>query len=384
MPETYRRWRLPALWQMISADTPANTHLHLTTLRRQQTALETQRDRLRTLRDQLAEGWPPGRSEAATVFVQQINDMIDAITLTARGAGELRANLVHIVDAIDRARAELEPLVADYERAAAAADPRVGRHAQRLLDDRARHILVDADSTVAQALALLDVPLPDYARFSWSRQEEASSTPPATTSTSTSTRSLISTASLARTALPPPQFDPPPPVVTQDGFGLAGLQQPIDGFSGTPSGGYPSAGVEQYMRGSAAGGIPHGISGGGLVLRGPAGHAGDANAGRVLPSPSAGHPVIGGPASGRFLPAAGTAGGRPASSARSGGAPASTSRTHGYRDPSFEAYTARRRDPQNDQDDTWSVPEGVAPLIAAPASWDHEHDPGPGVLGIDR
>ena len=76
MAESYRRWRLPQLWEMVAGDSAEDAHLHLATLRRQQTALETQRDRLRALRDQLAEGWPPGRSEAATVFVQQVNAML--------------------------------------------------------------------------------------------------------------------------------------------------------------------------------------------------------------------------------------------------------------------------------------------------------------------
>jgi hypothetical protein len=54
----------------------------------------------------------------------------------------------------------------------------------------------------------------------------------------------------------------------------------------------------------------------------------------------------------------------------------------GYRDRSFEDYAARRRAPQDDRDELWSVSEGVPPLLDAPAV--QAHDPGPGVLGLDR
>ena len=348
----YRRWRLPQLWQMLAADHPADAHLHLTTLRRQQTALETQRDRLRTLRDQLSEGWPPEKSEAATAFIQQINDMIDAIALTARGAGELRANLVHVTDAIAQARAEIEPLVADYERASAAADPRVTAHAQRLLDNRARRILVAADATVAEALGKLDVPLPSYSRFSWDRREETSSTT-TTTATTPSGGTIARGGSSVRTALPSPRFDPPAPMIEldrteftspeQDGFGLTGLPQ-----AAVPGGAAPGVhanGIQPGVRSVAASG--------GLVLHGPAGLGEDPAAAisRTVPAQATGRPFIGSPPAGRLAPA-----------------------TEG----------ARRRDPHDAQAETWSVREGVASVITPPAAAHRDHDPGPGVLGIDR
>src|SRR5699024_10593862 len=126
MADSYRRWRLPELWEMVAADDAANAHLHLATLRRQQPAPETHRDRLRVLRDQLTEAWPPEKSEAATAFVDKLNDMIDAMTGTASGAGEVRSNLVHVVNAIEESRSKLATLLAEYGKASAVADPRVG------------------------------------------------------------------------------------------------------------------------------------------------------------------------------------------------------------------------------------------------------------------
>ncbi|MEV0127216.1 hypothetical protein AB0H83_01930 [Dactylosporangium sp. NPDC050688] len=345
----YRRWRLPQLWQMLAADHPAGAHLHLATLRRQQTALETQRDRLRALRDQLAVAWPPEKSEAAMAFIQQVNDMIDAIVLTARGAGELRANLVHVTDAIVQARAEMEPLVADYERAGAAADPRVTANAQRLLDDRARRILVTADATVAEALGKLDVPLPSYSRFSWDRREESSST----TTTTSSGGAIARGGSSVRTVLPSPRFDPPAPVIEPDRTGLGGPEQDGFGLTGLPQAADPG--------GSAPGVHPNGVqpgvrsvtASGGLVLHGPGGLGEDpaAAVSRTVPVQTTGRPFIGSPHAGRLTPA---------------------------------AEGTRRRDSHDAQAETWSVREGVAPVITRSAAAHRDHDPGPGVLGIDR
>ncbi|MEU0552617.1 hypothetical protein [Dactylosporangium sp. NPDC006015] len=353
MAETYHRWRLPQLWEMVAADNAADAHLHLATLRRQQTALETQRDHLRSLRDHLAASWPPSKSEAATAFIQQLNDMIDAMTLTARGAGEVRAALTHVVAAIGETRAELEPLVARYAKASATADPRVRRHAQDVLDDQARRVLVEADSTVAAALEHLDVPLPAYARFSSDRQEEPTTVPPSTAQPAASwTTGSTTGGRLARTALPPPRFNPPAP----DAFGLAGVR-PADDLSHVA----PETHAWGSAAGSAVAASTRGNVGGGLVLRGPT--TGGAEPGAAGTVASSGAQVSGGAAAGRFAPATGP-GVRPAAG--------STPSVH------------HRREPREGQGETWSVREGVAPVIAAPASWSDDHDPGPGVLGIDR
>lgn len=59
----------------------------------------------------------------------------------------------------------------------------------------------------------------------------------------------------------------------------------------------------------------------------------------------------------------------------------------GYRDRSMEAYRERRergeqRAEGGEGDDQWVAEEGVAPVIGP--SVERPHDPGPGVIGIDR
>ncbi|MET7426572.1 hypothetical protein [Dactylosporangium sp. NPDC005555] len=364
MTETYHRWRLPQLWEMLAADDAANAHLHLATLRRQQTALETHRDRLRTLRDHLTEAWPPQKSEAATAFVDKLNDMIDAMTGAARGAGEVRTGLAHIVDVIQESRSKMAALVADYEKASEVADPRISRHAKNVLDQRARDVLIAADATVVKALGPLNVALPVYTRFSVQGVIPVA-TPGEARPGSTVPRSA-SNGGAALTDLRTPRFEPPVATVPDD-LALAGGQTAdIVPASGPP--------VSGRSIGSEA--LTYPVIG----TRGVTAESG--SAGRTATTRPFGAPVIGGAA--------------PAGSSRGGGGTAAAmhrpstvtppmgraSGAGGYRDRSFDEYAARRRAPRGDGDGTWSVPEGVRPVLEAvePTA----HDPGPGVLGLDR
>ncbi|MEV0560036.1 hypothetical protein [Dactylosporangium sp. NPDC050588] len=359
MGETYKRWRLPQLWEMVAADDEDDAHLHLATLRRQQTALETQRDRLRILRDQLAEGWPPEKSEAASAFVQRLNDMIRAMSLTAVGAAEVRSRVALVVDALGQARAELAPLVEEYRRTEHLPDQRVGEQARGLLDEHARRILREADAAVADPAAGMDVQLPVYEPFGM--QTDVVAPPSGGVGGGGATGGSVARLGGGVPAMP--RFDPPRPAVTLPGeeFGLA--VGPAESVPATPRDILPAAGaaagpggpaapsllgpgrvlggvrlpVESTMPGSAAAGGIRGVnSGGGLAGR-----------------PVAGAPGVGGAA---LRGAAGV----------------------GHRDNS----ASTRRVPREGAGEQWSVEQGVPPVIDVPPV--RAHDPGPGVLGLDR
>jgi hypothetical protein len=393
---------------MVAAENEEDAQRHLATLDRQRVALEAQRDSLRTLRDDLTAGWPPDKSEAATAFLDKVNDMIDAMTQTAVGAGEVRANLSHIVGAIGQARDELAPLVAQYDKATATADPRIGRQTQKLLDERARGILVALDATVLSASPRLDVPLPQYGRFTGpGRLTPASTNVGGGVETTTTTGSGSGVASgtggaahagtrLALAGFEPPQFNPPAPSVDMsdgDGFVLAADPPPLD----------PGAGrLEHSMQPFPAGQSGHGLQDGPPLFgpsvissADPIGVRASAAPGTARPGQATslaegrgaigGVPIGGTPVSASRL-GSGTGPRRPAIASPASPDPAherSITSTGGYRDRSFEDYAARRRGPQEDRDELWSVDEGVAPLLDAPTVV-RIHDPGAGVLGIDR
>lgn len=379
MAESYRRWRLPELWEMVAADDAADAHLHLATLRRQQTALEVQRDRLRALRDQLAEAWPPEKSQAAMAFVDKLNDMIDAMSGTARGAGEVCSSLAHIFNVIQESRSKLAPLLVEYGEASKLADSRVGQHSKRLLDQRARDVLIAADATVVQALGVLDVPLPEYKRFSAQGTIPTSVTAAGAGAGASggggSGHHAALTSSGAETTLHPPQFEPPAPEAGDD-LSLAGRQGAV-----VPAGAgmvlaAPSAGSSVVVRSSVGEIVTY------PVIGSNGGTAHVSAVGQTATMRPVGAPLMGG-----SLPAGSNRGGTASAAMHR---PATLASPHmarpvggGYQDRSFEEYAARRRSLPDDGEGTWSVPEGVRPVLEAeePAA---THDPGPGVLGIDR
>ncbi|GAA3189144.1 hypothetical protein ACFO1B_36590 [Dactylosporangium siamense] len=358
--ESYRRWRLPELWQMLAADNATDAHLHVTTLRRQQTALEAQRDRLRTLRDQLAQAWPPEKSEAATAFIQRINDMIRAMSLTASGAAEVRSRVSLIVEALDQARTELAPLIEQYQRTADLPDQRVGKQARKLLDERARRILMTADAAVVDPAAALNVQLPAYERFSMQ------TTVAAPVGGGDPTGGNSGGSSGRRGLVPVPRFDPPEPAAQSPNaeFGLAAgdldTARPV-----------PSIGLAMDPAGSIGGAADRSVLGPGRILV-PGGVAPPGSAGANVAVDMRG--VIGG----------GGSGARPAISTPGVGATAArgTGGATGYRDRSFGVHANRRRAAREGSDEPWSVQQGVRPLIDVPPV--RADDPGPGVIGIDR
>ncbi|MFF5226884.1 hypothetical protein [Dactylosporangium sp. NPDC000521] len=357
MVETYKRWRVPQLWEMVAADDEADAHLHLATLRRQQTALETQRDRLRILRDQLAEGWPPEKSEAATTFIQRINNMIEAMSLVASGAAEVRVNLNLIVEAIGKARGELEPLVEEYRLTAKVPDQRIGQQARGLLDEHARRILMNTDAAVAEPAAGLDVVLPEYQRIRLATQ--IVDVPIASGQPKSGGRAGGGGGRLISAGFPPPRFDPPGPTVGSETVGSETVGSERDDAVGLAGGsvGQPApGGVVVDAAGPVSRAERAAVLGPGRVL------GANPFTGLAAPSGSGGGSVTSGAAGG-------------STGARGPVAPP-IGRAGSYRDP--ETVSRRR----GEQGESWSVPDGVSPVIQPPATWPHE--PGPGVIGIDR
>ncbi|WP_344503098.1 hypothetical protein [Dactylosporangium maewongense] len=357
MGETYKRWRLPQLWEMVAADDEADAHVHLATLRRQQTALETQRDRLRILRDQLAEGWPPEKSEAATVFVQRLNDMIRAMSQTAIGAADVRTNLSLIVDAMHEARTQLDSLMQEFQKTASFPDPRARQHARTVLDERARRVLIAADEAVVEPTGGLDVALPTYQRIDL----QAEIPPPLVAPGGPGVGRPA--AGGGGSGLGPLRFDPPEPIVgpSQDGTVV------LTGGSSDAVGRGPAVVLPGVVDGTQSLGSagsafgPGRVPGAVPVMRpGVQGENGAANGGQL-------RGVIGG-SSGE---------------ARANRAPLTSpiGRAGGHRDTSSEGYADRRSSSQG-RGEAWSVPSGVAPVIEPPEV--RRHESGPGVLGIDR
>lgn len=321
------------------------------------------------------------------MFLQRLNDMIDAFSATARGAAEVRNGVQLVADAINDAREQLAPLVARYAKAQAAPDPRVGRQAQRLLDEEARRILMATDVTVRDASPKFAVALPSYSRISTQTYISPASGGTTATAGAGGGASGMRNASNRLSELAPPRFDPPVPsvddIIDAD-VELAGSQADVGGAArrlgdlrtvpsdGVPPIGYqaPIGGVGRVLGGGSVIGVNANSSDG--AVRGP-GTTTRGAPGSVI----GGAPVTSTAGSARTRPMLGPLGSaRPTTGRPAGGA-------GGYQDRSFDEYVARRREPGDEQAEQWTVQRGVSPLLEARPPV-RDHDPGPGVIGLDR
>ncbi|MFI5908691.1 hypothetical protein [Dactylosporangium sp. NPDC051541] len=396
MPESYKAYRLPDLWKILKDEDPESGFTHVNTLNRLRTALEQQRNDLRTHRDRLTEGWPPDRSEAAAAFVDRINDMIDVMTQTAGAANRMCIGVDEAFAAVRDARRQLESLMAKYSR-----EPGPGlvvsnaKNAEQ--DQQGRAVLMAADARIIGAAEKINSVPPHYRRFD---EQESDVSLSGNAGLSGTGQSTVGTGGNGSRALPTPVFDPPPPSTPVD------ISQPE---AGTPDVGLSLArdpgvrtaplasdvterglawpdGVIRAVRGNSGSApatpeavpLRPGVVGPGGVISAP--RSANTAAGQSTPFPATGvgHRTGSAPA-GRRRPSARSAPPSDSVELRSGAGAAG-----GYRDRSYEAYIERRRSSRSasETNAVWAVREGVPPVIEPPP--EAHHDPGPGVLGIDR
>ncbi|MEV8512423.1 hypothetical protein [Dactylosporangium sp. NPDC051484] len=400
MAQTYDDYTLAKLWEMVKDEDPETGFTHVNALNRMRAALEQQRDNLRTQRDRLIEGWPPERSEAATAFVGRINDMIDVMTYTAAAAGRICTGVDEVFAAIREARRQLEPLLDEYASRIPGQGLSVANKDHAELDQRGRNVLIAADTKAAKASGMLSSSLPPYRRI----DNPGESITPSTAGSEGGPGSSASVRASGggQSVLPAPVFRPPLPASVGGAFpgsgsgaessGADDAPALAGGVAGQPStaggggAGYPVPGQAGLIGGvgpgrsapaaiSAVAFRPGGIGPGGVI---GAPRPSDSPNGQFTTTPMAGA----GSRTGSAQPAQRQMTGRPAvsreplESGRTGGT------AGGYRDDSFERYAERRRSKRTDSDELWSVDEGVSPVLDATRP--QSHDPGPGVLGIDR
>jgi hypothetical protein len=353
-------------------------------------------------RDRLAEGWSPDRSEAAAAFISRINEMIDSMTAAAGAAGRISTGVDEAFAAIREARRVMEPMLAAYGKRPAGAGLVTSNAQNDRLDQQAREVMIAADVRVTAASSLINTDVPDSTRYT-----EAGA--PVIHGPVGGSGSTTSGASVGRApegsisaGLQAPVFDPPPPSGSPE---VDPIDSSIDTsggatgptLTGTSADPPSSPGAGQWFGQPVTGpsGLIGGGSGRGDAVQGPFGGApasavlppgGVIGATRPSSGPSGPFAV---PPTGGMAKTGSTSAAHRRAATRRAGEPESfglrgTSGTAagGYRDRSFEEYAERRRTRRANADEQWPVEEGVPPLLEAPK--EPTHDPGPGVLGIDR
>ena len=105
---------------MVEADDGSAAAYHLTTWERQITLLSEQSKRLKDLRADLVAKWPPEQSDASFAFVSKVTEMINAMDRTVDDSVKVRTGLKQVADALENARKQIQPLLAQYHDKAAA------------------------------------------------------------------------------------------------------------------------------------------------------------------------------------------------------------------------------------------------------------------------
>ena len=368
--------------------------------------------RLRVAAEDLAKRWPPERSPAASVFIQKLQSMAAVFTRAAEAATQnsmaLRILTTSLWDTRSRVKAlretwrhyehleaeratvarryspvplpwmkdrdiivmtQMDPLRTMVNLAGA---PQFPFDWRQQLDKQARQLMTDSDRTATDSRTTMRQP-----PVMEPRVDMAGTWPPIRPGPPT--RGSSPHISI-------PTYSPPPPrpgrspwedgVLDGAGPSLGGGSQP------TMSGGSHVPGLPPDVSGSQA------PASGGVMALPPGGVIGQ----RTSPTPGVLEPRPTGmrnPAPTGFAPVASPIAGGRAASGRSNGfiAPPGgviAGRPNGAAtQPPVAAGLGVRRRRQQDLDEPWTVHEGVAPVIE-PKPEPTGHDPGPGVIGIDR
>lgn len=393
-------YNTPRIWAMVENEDDPESWRQVAALGSMAGLLNDQRKRLELAKEALIEAWPPGKSMAATVFVDMIDDLLVNMSENKSIAESNAGALGQVLEALRQAKVKIEPLYRSYLEKSDDWVPGWWDHAEDELDDQARQHMREAEQLVAHPDNAITAPSiyefqPDEVR---SRSADGPGAdgptgqegsglggsigavgniavphePPPPLSRQDSPSPIASGRgespgpSLAEVIAPAPgaPANPPPSVVSPINPSPGSPPQPGLIIGGRPLDGSPGRSVAG-SRGSIkpfGGGVQRGLPSGAVIGNGPLGRGSARSAKPATPS---------------WLPqASGQAarGGGGAHRAAAGAAPipAATGRSPGRDD--------QRTGVSFEPDNPWATAQGVAPVIE-PSRKRYRHDPGPGVIG---
>ncbi|GIE93293.1 hypothetical protein [Paractinoplanes rishiriensis] len=382
MATDWHRYNLPAIWQMVQPENVCTAADRVLAWEALATAVREQHRRLLRAGEALADVWPPEHNKSALKFLNRIDDLAASMLETLTCAEDTRTGLRGVTETLAEAQSTIRDLATG--RAAVSTDwvPRFIDHAEDDYDKQAQQTMQAAEATIAEHTQNLKTP-PLYAPrvnqsdgktiFDNGEGELGSVTPlPVVVPNDPVLREPGD--GPAREGATPPAPDPslgvgpglsgvtappapPPGAVSGPGAG-PGVLPGLSTGPGVGSGVLPSAptGVIPGFGGFAAPPVRPGAS---AVRPGAPPDPRAISARRPLPPGAViGEGLLGGARGGSAAPVPlGMAGTR-----RAGNAAAATGGV---------------------ADEQWEALAGVVPVIV-PNSRSVRHDPGPGVIGIDR
>lgn len=391
MAGTYSQYSIPQLWASLQGEDNDGVWRTVNAWQQTAQAVDVHIGVLRQAREELIAAWPPQGSEAATSFVNYIDNLILSMDTTADRAASNYTALSHIVTGVVVAKQEMQPLYEAWKQANPAGDARLHaptgstpQSAIQQLVAKAWAVMEKADARITEAVATMEAP-PRYEPIRGDIDYTNSNDRAADAGANgASIGAGYSTAYAQQPVIPAP--------VSVDGS--ATLTGTTTTLTSSPPSGSPT--------------VPTATSGNSLPSR-PSGQppiiGALAPVGSLIPGNATLRPGAQGVAPRQLVAPGGTIGGTsPAGTTRAMpstvtqrvmspggviGSSQSGQSGQGARPGilSQPGVGGLRRDDEKrqrfDPDEPWLVKEGVPPVLEAPPE-QARHDPGPGVIGIDR
>jgi hypothetical protein len=392
-------YSLPQIWQMLAQETGQTSWAQVTAWGRMKSLCQEQARQLRTAADELAALWPPEKSEASRayrdvvmVLARSLDDSANAAHANARalsaltsGISETRQKIARLVEQL-KAR-EAEQTARKRNRLPFLPDGGLIGVQRSELDRAARQVMHEADVIPATATADFRIPA-DYVGVAIG-PDAGKRGPVAEGENNGDAGPFAGSASVTWIPLPeimPPPRDSPIPGVAFDGLDPV-AQAGNDGqigrhLEGTWDGSPILDGAQHHPSADVAASVPH--------PRTPPATASPWNPADIRSGSAAVGPggVIGlGPIGSGGAPQSRPSSGVTSRPVASSAMPSMVTPPMGRTTPGHTgvsgAAIGRRRLGTNDPRDQWFVQEGLPPVIE-PRAEPTDHDPGPGVIGIDR
>lgn len=377
----YAWWNfdLPSMWAMLESEDVTRASEQAVAWNSTYDLLSGHATHLQSLRDTLAERWPPERSEASAIFLDYLDRLIESVHPASFASANNATALSDLIGTLTDAKARVRPLYEQWQANANSGKP--DPKAQKMLNDQAASIMYQTDETVYQQGERFVVP-PEYEPTS----HEVESTTPFLPSTAFGSTAVGGPASSAipltsvqapdASAAPSPDTGAPilsggvaaPPV---QGVILPELPTPQPSSIETPAGAglVPGLVIGLGMNNALD---SFGVGGARFAGSGMSGSTSGLRSSSI------------GVAESRSL---GTANGesvqRSASTVPSGGEAARAPGGMGGMLGGTGSASRRRRLEGGEAYTEWPV-AGGGPAVLRPPRESDDHDPGPGVIGIDR
>lgn len=156
---TWSSYTVPEIWSMLAYEDATLSVDQATAWNRTYDLLASHAQNLQTLRDNLAERWPPERNEASAVFLEYLDNLIDSVHPASFASSSNAVVLSDLLDTLEGAKEKLAPLHDQWQAAAASGTPDPKLQAD--LNTQAATIMSSTDVAVYQHGQRFVVP-PEY------------------------------------------------------------------------------------------------------------------------------------------------------------------------------------------------------------------------------